>query len=52
MRMMRSLDNTEESGSASKRTAGETEIDKLTQELCEIHGLESGLYLSIVYGHV
>ena len=33
-------DNTEESGSASKRTAKETEIDKITQELHEIHGLD------------
>jgi len=33
-------DNAEESGSASKRTAREMEIDKTTQELREIHGLE------------
>ena len=32
--------DTEESTSASKRTARETEIDKITQELCEIHALE------------
>ena len=38
----RKLDDgdTEESASASKRTARETEIDKTTQELREIHGLE------------
>jgi len=33
-------DNAEESGSASKRTAREMEIDKTTQELREIQGLE------------
>ena len=33
-------DNAEESGSTSKHTAREMEIDKTTQELREIHGLE------------
>ena len=38
----RKLDDgdTEESASTSKRTARETEIDKTTQELREIHGLD------------